>query len=385
MAGRGEAPPPGAAPHLRSPFDLSRLRAVFAVALLPCLAMAVYNTGLQANRAIAAGGAPLPDGRAALLALLGAGFDPRSFPSCLLLGAAYFVPLALACAAGAWLVEAANARLRGRPASATWPLFGILLALTLPPTTPLWQALLGAAFGTLFGQEIFGGPGMSFIHPVLLGRAFLFFAYPAAMSGDAPWIAASFADVDGFSGATPLSRAMLAPDSFAALSWWDAFVGFIPGSMGETSALACLAGAAVLIAFGVASPWTMAGVALGTAATCALLARFGPDTFLADLPFHWHVVSGSWAFATVYLATDPASSPFTNGGRLVFGAGIGILAIVIRVANPAYAEGMMLAILFMNVFAPLINHATVQIHARRRRRLLARRAVRSDHAIHRHV
>lgn len=381
---RPDAPSPGAPPHLRAALDLSRMRAIHAAALAPCAAMALYNTGLQANRAIAAGAAPLADGRSALLAALGVGLDPSSATSCVLLGAAYFLPVVLACAAGAWLVETVNARLRERPASRTWPLFALTLALTLPPTAPLWQAALGAAFGTWFGQEIFGGPGMTFVHPVLLGRAFLFFAYPTAMSGEAPWIAAAWAGVDGFSGATPLTRAALQPETFAAVAWRDAFLGLIPGSMGETSALACVIGAAVLLVTGLASPWTMAGVAGGTFAACNLFAQFGPDTLLADLPFHWHVVMGGWAFATVYLATDPASSPFTDGGRFWFGVGIGLMAITIRVANPVHPEGMMLAVLFMNVFAPLINHATVRLHARRRRRALLWRAA-DDHAVQRRL
>ncbi len=359
-------------PYLHAPLDVQRVRLIFAAALLPCVAMAIYNTGLQANRVIAMGGSLLSDGRGDLLRWLGARFGGSDLGSCVLLGAAYFVPSMLVCMAGAWVVESANAGLRKRPASATWPIFGLVLALTLSPTTPLWQAALGAAFGTWFGQEIFGGPGMTFIHPVLLGRAFLFFAYPAAMSGDAPWIAASFAEVDGFSGATPLSRALVAPESFSELSWWDAFLGFIPGSMGETSTLACALGAVVLLAARIASPWTMIGVALGTFACLLGFERFGAGGgFMGSLPFHWHVVSGSWAFATVYLATDPASSPFTNPGRLLYGIGVGVLAIMIRVANSAYAEGMMLAILFMNVFSPLINYATVRLHVRRRRKRLA--------------
>jgi Na+-transporting NADH:ubiquinone oxidoreductase subunit B len=250
-------------------------------------------------------------------------------------------------------------------------MLGLLLALTLPPTTPLWQAFLGAAFGTLFGQEVFGGPGMTFLHPVLLGRAFLFFAYPGAMSGDEPWIAASFAQVDGFSGATPLTRAMLDSPALADVSWWDCFVGVIPGSMGETSALACVIGAVVLIGARIVSPWTIAGVALGTIAVAWSFNSAAGEDLMKSLPFHWHVVIGSWAFGTVFLATDPASSPFTGAGRLIYGIGVGALVILIRVANDAYAEGTMLAILFMNVFAPLINYVTVRLHVRRRRRRLA--------------
>ncbi len=357
------------APFLRDAFDLAQMRVLFALGLLPCVAMALYNTGLQANRAIAAGGAPLPDGRAEILAFLGQRFDPGNALSCILLGAAYFLPLAMTCGAAAWAVETLNSRLRDRAPSHTWAVFGVLLALTLPPTTPVWQAMIGATFGTLFGQEIFGGPGMTFINPVLLGRAFLFFGYPDAMSGDAPWIAASFADLDGFSGATPLSRALVAPDSFAEVAWLDAFLGFIPGAMGETSTLACAAGALVLVMARIASPWTMVGVAAGTLLAGTLFDRVGVgEGFMSSLPFHWHIATGSWAFATVYLATDPASSPFTNSGRVVYGIGIGVLAIAIRIANAAYADGMMLAILFMSLFTPLINYTTIRMSYRRQRR-----------------
>ncbi len=358
-----------AAPFVRSGFDLDRIQTIFAAALLPCVAMAVYNTGWQAARAVAAGATPLADGRADLLAALGIAIAPGHAGACVALGAAYFLPLLFACSAGAWAVERATAHLRQRRASGAWPLFGLLLALTLPPTTPLWQATLGAAFGILFGQEVFGGPGMTFVNAVLLGRAFLFFAYPAGMSGDAPWIAASFAGVDGFSGATPLARAMLPSETFSEISWRDAFLGFVPGSMGETSALACAIGATILLATRLASPWIMGGVALGTWAIASFFNQSAPDPgSMAGLPFHWHVVVGSWAFATVFLATDPASAPFTNPGRLIYGFAIGALAILIRVANAAYAEGMMLAILFMNVFSPLINFAAMRLHILRRRR-----------------
>ncbi len=354
-------------PFVRGYFALEHVGAIFGVALLPCIAMAVYNTGLQANRVIAAGGAPLEDGRAAVLTWVGAGFDPGSSIDCALFGALYFVPLAFVCAAGAWFVETLNAHLRERPASCTWPLFGVLLALTLPPTTPLGQALLATGFGTLFGQEIFGGPGMSFLNPVLLGRAFIFFAYPGGMSGDAPWIAASLAGVDAISGATPLSRVLLRPESFFDITWMDAFVGTIPGSMGETSVIGCIAGAVVLLSSRIVSWRIIAGVVVGTFATVLFFNRVGTgDNAMFALPFHWHVVTGSWAFGTVFFATDPSSAPFSNVGRLLYGAGIGALTIIIRVANPAYAEGMMLAILFMNVFAPLINYVSVELPVRRR-------------------
>ncbi len=355
-------------PFVRDGFALRHVKAIFGLSLLPCLAMAVFNTGLQANRAIAAGATPLSDGRSVLLNALGVSPDPASTLNCVLFGMLYVGPLVFVCAAGAGVVETINSRLRQRRPSATWPIFGLLLALTLPPTTPLWQAFLATCFGILFGQEIFGGPGMSFLNPVLLGRAFLFFAYPAGMSGDAPWIAASFEKVDAFSGATPLASVMLGQESLSHTAWWSALIGTIPGSIGETSFVACVIGAIVLLGSGVASWRIVAGVVLGTFAAVAFFNQVGVDgNAMYALPFHWHIVTGSWAFATVFLATDASSAPFSDGGRWVYGVGIGLLAIVIRVANPVYAEGMMLAILFMNVFAPLINFVTVELHLRYRR------------------
>jgi Na+-transporting NADH:ubiquinone oxidoreductase subunit B len=245
---------------------------------------------------------------------------------------------------------------------------GMLIPLTLPPTIPLWMVVVGTAFGIVFAKEIFGGTGMNFLNPALTARAFLFFAYPAAMSGDAPWIAANFAGVDSFSGATLLAQAAVSGEAaLAQASWMDSFLGFEPGSMGETSALACLLGAGLLVWTGIGSWRTMVGVVLGTIATAGFLNVVGSDTnpFFA-VPWYWHAVMGGWAFGLVYMATDPVSSAFTNPGKLIYGGLIGVLAVLIRVVNPAYPEGMMLAILFMNMVAPLIDYFFIQANVRRR-------------------
>jgi Na+-transporting NADH:ubiquinone oxidoreductase subunit B len=219
----------------------------------------------------------------------------------------------------------------------------------------------------IFGKEVFGGTGMNFLNPALVTRAFLFFAYPADISGDAPWIAASFLDVDSFSGATLLAQAAANPGALAGASWTDAFLGWVPGSMGETSALACLLGAGFLVLTRVGSWRTMAGVTLGTFLMAWLLNTAGSETNpMFAVPFHWHIVLGGWALGTVYMATDPVSSSFTDGGRWLYGLGIGIFTLLIRVVNPAYPEGMMLAILFMNMFAPLIDYFALQRNIRRR-------------------
>jgi Na+-transporting NADH:ubiquinone oxidoreductase subunit B len=227
---------------------------------------------------------------------------------------------------------------------------------------------LGTAFGVIFAKEIFGGTGMNFLNPALTARAFLFFAYPAAMSGDPAWIAADFSGVDSFTGATLLAQAAVSGEAaLAGASWTDAFLGLVPGSMGETSALACVIGAGVLLWTGIGSGLTMAGVLVGTIAMAGFLNIVGSETNpMFAVPWYWHAVVGGWAFGLVFMATDPVSSAFTSPGKLIYGMLIGVLCILIRVVNPAYPEGMMLAILFMNMFAPLIDHFFVQANIRRR-------------------
>jgi Na+-transporting NADH:ubiquinone oxidoreductase subunit B len=268
-------------------------------------------------------------------------------------------------------IEVLSAVIRRHEINEGFFVTGFLLPLTLPPTIPLWQVAMGVAFGVLIGKEVFGGTGMNVLNPALTARAFMFFAYPAEISGDAPWIAAKFIGVDGFSGATALSRAVndgvSALGEFASDSWMDAFLGFIPGSMGETSAALCLFGALILVITRVGSWRTMLGVVVGSFVLVTLLNAVGSDTNpMFSVPFYWHVVIGSWAFGTVFMATDPVSSAFTEAGKLIYGLGIGVMVILARVVNPAYPEGMMLAILFMNMFAPLIDHFFVAANIKRR-------------------
>jgi Na+-transporting NADH:ubiquinone oxidoreductase subunit B len=247
---------------------------------------------------------------------------------------------------------------------------GILFALIVPPTIPLWQVAVGISFGVIFAKELFGGTGMNFVNPALAARAFLFFSYPAFMSGDQVWTAVlpGFG-VDGYSGATLLAQWRQATEPFSAQSYdfWRAFAGIEPGSMGETSALACLIGAVILIATGVGSWRTMAGVALGTIGMASLFNAIGSTTnpYFA-VPFWWHMVAGGWAFATVFMATDPVTSPFTNRGKWIYGALIGAFIVLIRVVNPAYPESTMLVILFMNVVAPVIDYYLVKANIKRR-------------------
>ncbi len=364
--------------HVRDQLDMKRLMFTVVIALLGPVAMAFYNTGLQANLAIAAGAAPLPGWRTELLQALEVGFAADSVLACVAHGALWYLPVLIVTFAvgGAW--EMLFAVVRRHEVSEGFLVTGMLFPLVLPPTVPLWQVALGITFGVVVGKEIFGGSGFNILNPALTARAFLFFAYPADLSGDRVWIAADTAP-DAVSGATWLARLSLeGPEALAApfhpaggagISPWDAFLGWMPGSMGETSVLACLIGAAILALTGVGSLRIMLAVAAGTLFLGGLLNLVGSDTnpFFA-VPFWWHFLLGGWAFGAVYMATEPVTAPSTNGGRIVYGFLIGALAVLIRVVNPAYPEGMMLAILLMNVFAPLIDHFALRSSIRRRER-----------------
>jgi len=354
--------------HVRDGLDLKRMMFTVVIALLPCFYMAMYNTGLQAHLAIAANGAALDTWQTGLYSLLGLGFDPNNWAACIVHGACYFLPIYIVGLAIGGIWEVVFAVVRGHEVTEGFLVTSALFPLVLPATLPLWQAALGITFGIVIGKEVFGGVGMNILNPALCARAFLFFAYPAQISGDKPWVAA-----DGLSGATLLGQAAASDSGANALNvleqagWLEAFMGTIPGSMGETSVLACLIGAAILIITGVGSWRTMAGVAAGTFLMATLLNMVDSDTnAMFALTFKWHVVLGGWAFGTVFMATDPVSSSFTNGGKWIYGLLIGVLVVLVRVVNPAYPEGMMLAILFMNMFAPFIDHFFVQANIKRR-------------------
>jgi Na+-transporting NADH:ubiquinone oxidoreductase subunit B len=235
----------------------------------------------------------------------------------------------------------------------------------LPPSTPLWQVALGIIFGVVIGKEVFGGTGKNFLNPALTGRAFLYFAYPAQMSGDAVWTA-----IDGYSGATPLALgASGGVDAIqsSGYSWMQTFLGVIPGSLGETSTLAILISASFLIFTRIASYRIIFGVFFGMVATSLLFNFIGSDTNpMFSVPWYWHLTMGGFAFGMVFMATDPVSAAMTNKGRWIYGFLIGFMAVMIRVVNPAFPEGIMLAILFGNIFAPLIDHFVVQSNIKRR-------------------
>ncbi len=358
--------------HVRDALDLKRMMMLVVIATLPAVFMALYNTGLQANLALdPSKAASLVGWRHDVLRLVDVGYSPDSLLACVVHGALYFLPLYIVTMVVGLSWEVLFAVVRKVEVNEGFFVTGILFPLILPPTTPLWQAAIGISFGVVLAKEVFGGTGMNFINPALAARAFLFFAYPAQITGDAVWTAVpKAAAVDGFSGATILSQLRL-PDNAVSLdfgAWTQAFIGLEPGSMGETSALACLIGAVLLLVTGIGSWRTMAGVTLGTMAMAMLLNFIGSATNpYFGMPFWWHMVLGGWAFGMVFMATDPVTSPFTERGKWIYGGMIGALVVLIRTVNPAYPESMMLVILFMNVMAPLIDYPLVRANIKRRK------------------
>ncbi|SFN50212.1 Na+-transporting NADH:ubiquinone oxidoreductase subunit B [Cohaesibacter marisflavi] len=355
-----------AAPHARDDIDLKRVMSYVVIATFPCVLMALYNTGYQTNSAIASMGLTEVAGwRAWIINLLGIGFDPNSILANLVHGLLYFLPIYIFTLAAGGIVEVIFAIVRGHEINEGFFVTSMLYALIVPASTPLWMVSLGIIFGVLMGKEVFGGTGKNFLNPALVGRAFLYFAYPAAMSGDAIWT-----PVDGFTGATALGATALHGTQALAdmgLSWWDAFFGIMQGSMGETSALACLIGGIVLVYTRIANWRLIAGCVAGTVGFSLVLNLIGSDTNpMFGMPFWWHMVLGGWAFGLVFMVTEPVSAAQTNAGRFWYGVLIGFMVIMIRVVNPAFPEGMMLAILFGNIFAPLIDYFVVRANIKRR-------------------
>ncbi|MDX5378504.1 MAG: NADH:ubiquinone reductase (Na(+)-transporting) subunit B [Halomonas sp.] len=350
--------------HVRDGIDLKRIMITVWLCTFPAMFFGMWNAGWLANSAIADGYASMDGWREAILMVLASGHDPDSLWANFVLGATYFLPIYLVTFVVGGFWEVLFAVKRGHEVNEGFFVTSVLYALILPATIPLWQVALGITFGVVIGKEIFGGTGKNFLNPALTGRAFLYFAYPAQISGDAVWVAA-----DGYTGATPLSIAF--QDGMAALSsqysWWDAFIGYLPGSVGEVSTLAIFLGAAVLLWTKIASWRIMLGCLLGMAGTSLLFNLVGSESNpMFAVPWYWHLVVGGFAFGMVFMATDPVSASMTNPGRLIFGILIGVMTVLIRVVNPAFPEGIMLAILFANLFAPLIDHFFVQANIKRR-------------------
>ncbi|MBN1559699.1 NADH:ubiquinone reductase (Na(+)-transporting) subunit B [candidate division KSB1 bacterium] len=346
--------------HIRDALDLKRMMILVVFALVPTVIMALYNTGLQANLAMAAG-AESTSWQAQVVRALGIGFNPRNIGACMAHGALYFLPIYILTLAVGAFWEVLFAVVRKHEIAEGFLVTSLLIPLILPPDIPYWQVAIGVTFGIVIGKEVFGGVGMNILNPALTTRAFLFFAYPAQISGDKVWVA-----VDGVSQPTILAQ-FADPLLDMTYTWKEAFLGFVPGSMGETSTLACLLGAAFLILTKVGSWRIMLTILLGMTGMSLIFNLIGSDTnpMFAVTPL-WHLVIGGFAFGAVYMATDPVSATMTEGGKWVYGALIGILVVLIRVVNPAFPEGMMLAILFMNVFAPIIDKVVINANVKRR-------------------
>jgi Na+-transporting NADH:ubiquinone oxidoreductase subunit B len=346
-----------AGPQIRDSLDAKRYLMLVIVSLLPVLFFGIYNAGYQSHK----------------LAGLSLQFLPVFGR-----GLVIVMPLVLVSYVVGFGWEILFAAIRKHPISEGVFVTAMLFPLTLPPTTPLWQAALGISFGVVIGKEIFGGTGRNFLNPALTGRAFLFFAYPATMSGDAVWTAALGAKetvVDMVSGATPLSISSAAAASDSVVSALSSegyslgalFLGRYPGSIGATSTLMCLAGALFLLLIGVASYRILLGGVLGILGTGYLFNLMAVETvpFMAVNPVY-HLVMGGAAFGIAFMATDPVSAPDMNSAKWLYGILIGLLSVVVRVFNPAFPEGVMLAILFMNLFAPLMDHVVVSMRLKKR-------------------
>ncbi|QDV08553.1 Na(+)-translocating NADH-quinone reductase subunit B [Planctomycetes bacterium Poly30] len=359
-------------PHIRDGIDLKRMMIMVVIALIPATLFGMWNVGFQHYRATV-------DWNAAPL-------DPNIL-SMLFYGALKFLPVYAVTIAVGGTIEAIFSIIRKHEINEGFLVTSLLFPLTLPPDIPLWQVGIGIAFGVIIGKEIFGGTGMNILNPALTARIFLYFAYPVEISGDRVWISGAGvpagtegAWIDGATGATPLGYFAsngAATDAMAqanelGISWFDAFMGWIPGSMGETSTAMCLIGAAVLIFSKVGSWRIMLSCGLGMVLFTLLLNAFAPAaeagaaSHYMTLPPHWHFVIGSFAFGSIFMATDPVSAAQTNTGRWIYGFMVGALTVLVRVLNPAYPAGIMLAIIFMNVFAPLIDHYVMKANIRRR-------------------
>jgi Na+-transporting NADH:ubiquinone oxidoreductase subunit B len=350
--------------HVRDGNDLKRTMTFVVIATFFCILMAMYNTGYQANLAMEAMGLEKADNWRSIPMMI-FGYSPYNPLSNLIHGALYFLPVYIVTLAVGGVWEVLFATVRGHEVNEGFLVSSMLYALILPPDMPLWQVGLGISFGIVIGKEVFGGTGKNFLNPALTGRAFLFFAYPASISGDAVWVA-----VDGYTAATPLGLAAtggMEAIQAADYGWFQTFFGFMPGSMGETSTFAILLGAAFLLYTRVASYRIVGGVLIGMVLSSLLFNIIGSETNpMFAMPWYWHLTLGGFAFGMVYMATDPVTAAVTDTGRWIFGALIGVMVVLIRVVNPAFPEGMMLAILFANMFAPIIDYFVVQANIKRR-------------------
>ena len=334
--------------HIHDAIDSKRIMSIVVISLIPALLFGMYNVGYQHFTHTGVEGSFIEMFIYGFLAVL-----PKIIVS-------YVVGLGIEFVVAQWKKEEIQ---EGFLVS------GILIPMIVPVDCPLWMLAVATAFSVIFAKEVFGGTGMNIFNPALITRAFLFFAYPTKMSGDAVWVASDSIfglgkTVDGLTAATPLGQAATESPITASLS--DMVLGFIPGSIGETSVIAIAIGAVILLWTGVASWKTMISVFVGGAVMALIFNAFGPDTAMANMPWYEHLCVGGFCFGAVFMATDPVTSSRTENGKFVYGLLIGAMAIIIRVFNPGYPEGMMLAILLMNIFAPLIDYVVVSNNISRR-------------------
>ncbi len=330
--------------HIKDAIDLKRTMAFVVLAMLPCILFGMWNIGDQYYNAINV---------------------EATFFENLIFGFWKFLPLLIVSYAVGLTVEFTFAISRGHSVNEGYLVSGMLIPLIMPVDVPLWMLAVSVVFAVVIGKEVFGGTGMNILNPALTARAFLFFAYPSYMSGDKVWVHG--ASVDGYSGETILGALAANTQNWNSLLWnaTDAFYGFIPGSVGETSFIAILLGAAILIFSGIGSWRIILFTFLGGYLTALLFNLWGVNALMST-PAHIHLIIGGFAFGAVFMATDPVTATQTNQGKIIYGLLVGFFAIVIRVFNPAYPEGMMLAILFMNVFAPLIDHYIIESNIKKR-------------------
>ena len=355
--------------HVRDSIDLQKVMVTVWLAAFPAMFYGMYNIGFQALTALQIEGAQTTNDWHFIFINLLCNYDPNSIWDCFWYGACYFIPIYLVTFIVGIAWEMLFAVVRGHEISEGAFVTTILFALCCPPDAPLWQVALGISFGLVVGKEIFGGTGKNFLNPALTGRAFMYFAYPTYWSGDKAWVA-----LDGYSSPTILG---IGPQEGLVgitnnYSWWEAFIGSIPGSVGETSTLFILIGLLILLYTRIASWRIVAGVLIGTLLTSLLFNLFGSDSNpMYEIPFHWHVVIGGYAFGLAFMAVEPVSGSHTNAGRWVYGILIGLMVVLIRVINPAFPEGMMLAILFANLFAPLIDYYVQERNIKSRKKKVA--------------
>ena len=335
--------------HVRDAIDLKRAMIMVVVALMPALLFGMWNIGYQTS--LHAADWPFRLGTSA------------SWWYCLWFGFLRMLPLLAVSYLVGLTIEFAFAQIRHHQVNEGFLVTGFIIPMIVPVTTPLWQLALAVAFAVIIGKEVFGGTGMNFLNPALVARAFLFFAYPTRMSGDQVWIAADRWGTDAITSATPLAE--LAAGTSPTASVLDLLIGTIPGSTCETSVIAIALGAILLLVTGIASWRIMLSVVLGGGLMGLLFNAIGANAYM-QLPFYYHYLMGGFLFGAVFMATDPVTAAQTNIGKWIYGFLIGLFAVLLRVVNPAYPEGMMLSILLMNCFAPLIDHCVVARNIKRR-------------------